>query len=197
MKWIVHAKKMDPEFQNRSSPRWLLKWLKLGDRHTSNMISSAPSPTFFFLSFNGECVLPYDPRCVPEDGGRKTLCDTHQAGPIHLHNLVVHLDPNTHNHKIEDIVLTLEGEKTKVIVLTWIEAARSSPLNLLKMTASENKWSKITQLMRVRETSAWPIARIIFQDWKTPKLWRWIPETALINRPYLFHFNMFLDRTPS
>lgn len=38
-------------------------------------------------------VLPDHPRCVPEDRGCKTLGDPHQAGPVHLHDLVVHFDP--------------------------------------------------------------------------------------------------------
>lgn len=37
--------------------------------------------------------LPDHPRRVPEDRGCETLGDPHQAGPIHLHDLVVHFDP--------------------------------------------------------------------------------------------------------
>lgn len=30
---------------------------------------------------------------IPQDGGCKALGDSHQTGPIHLHNLIVHFDP--------------------------------------------------------------------------------------------------------
>ena len=30
---------------------------------------------------------------VPENGGSKALGDSHQTGPVHLHNQIVHLDP--------------------------------------------------------------------------------------------------------
>lgn len=41
-------------------------------------------------------ILPDHPRCVPEDGGGEALGDAHKTGPIHLHDLVVHLDPEGH-----------------------------------------------------------------------------------------------------
>lgn len=41
-------------------------------------------------------ILPDDPRCVPEDGGGEALGDAHKTGPIHLHDLVIHLDPDGH-----------------------------------------------------------------------------------------------------
>ena len=41
-------------------------------------------------------VVPDHSRRVPEDGGGEALGDAHQTGPIHLHDLVIHLDPDTH-----------------------------------------------------------------------------------------------------
>lgn len=46
--------------------------------------------------------LPDHPRCVPEDRGCEALGDPHQAGPIHLHDLVVHFDsgPPTNESRV-------------------------------------------------------------------------------------------------
>lgn len=41
-------------------------------------------------------ALPDHSWRVPEDGGSEALGDAHQAGPIHLHDLVIHLDPDVH-----------------------------------------------------------------------------------------------------
>ena len=38
-------------------------------------------------------ISPHGALCVLEDRCRKELSDPHQTGPVHLHYLVVHLDP--------------------------------------------------------------------------------------------------------
>ena len=48
-------------------------------------------------------VLPNHSWCVPEDGGSKALGDADQTGPIHLHDLVIHLYPDA--DKDEGVIL--------------------------------------------------------------------------------------------
>ena len=48
-------------------------------------------------------VVPDHSGCVPEDGGSEALGDAHQAGPIHLHDLVIHLDPDTKKNVVNNL----------------------------------------------------------------------------------------------
>lgn len=59
-------------------------------------------------------VLPDHPRCVPEDGGSEALSDAHQAGPIHLHDLVIHFDPD--GHTSESVIKHFEKQSFVQVV---------------------------------------------------------------------------------
>lgn len=84
-------------------------------------------------------VSPDHSWCVPEDGGGEALRDTHQTRPVHLHDLVIHLDPDKHTHKWK--VNTSHNNPVQVL-LSWFQPRKTQNKMLLwlNMHKGQTNW---------------------------------------------------------